>query len=267
MPRHQARRCSGGPLRMPERQALARLLADLIARDAWQAAGGLGSIVVSEKGLTIRQTTAHHRQVLRFLEKLRIARGLSPVSGFPATNFDLASRFARVRSQLEKKIAINFFQPTRLDQVAEVLSKAGECRILIDWHSLHLVGWNSDTMVTMTVSDVPLGKALDDVLEPMGLGYRCVDAGLIQITSSARLKGKNEFEVYAISDLIARRATAVEIIASVREAVGAELFSERGGPGSLALDESSGALLATLPQESQIVLEQSLAELRAKTPK
>jgi hypothetical protein len=250
-----------------ERQALARLLADLVARDSWQSTAGLGSIVVSDEGLTIRQSTANHRQVLRFLEKLRIARGLSPVSSFAATNFDLASRFARVRTQLEKEISINFFHPTRLDQVTEILSKISKCRILIDWHSLHQEGWNSDTMVTMTVSDTPLDKALNELLEPMGLGYRCVDTDLLQITSSERLKRESQLEIYPVGDLIARRVTAVEIMAAVREAVGAELFSERGGPGSLAFDQRSGALLATFPQESQIVLEQALAELRAKTPK
>jgi hypothetical protein len=211
-----------------ELQVLAGLVADLVARDSWQSAGGLGSIVVSDEGLTIRQTTARHRQVLRFLERLRIARGLSPVSSFPVANFDFASRFARAGRHLEKKIAINFFHPTQLDQVTDRLAKIAECQILIDWQSLHQAGWNSDTMVTLTVSD--------------------------------------EFEVYPISDLLARRASAAEIIATLREAIGAERFSDRGGPGQLAFDQRSGALLAAFPQENQIVLEQSLAELRAKTP-
>lgn len=250
-----------------ELQVLAGLVADLVARDSWQSAGGLGSIVVSDEGLTIHQTTARHRQVLRFLEKLRIARGLSPVSSFPVANFDLASPFARAGRHLEKKIAINFFQPTQLDQVTDRLAKIAECQILIDWQSLHQAGWNSDTMVTLTVSDTPLGKVLGDLLEPMGLGYRSVDAGLIQITSVERLRNKIEFEVYPISDLLARRASAAEIIATLREAIGAERFSDRGGPGQLAFDQHSGALLAAFPQENQIVLEQSLAELRAQTPK
>jgi hypothetical protein len=249
-----------------ERLALARLVAELVARDSWLENGGLGSIAVGANGLAIRQSTLLHRQILRFLERLRIARGLSPVSSFPVANFDLASRFARVNGQLEKKIAVNFFQPTRLDRVTEVLSKIGECRILIDWQSLHQAGWNSDTMVTLTVSDTSLGTVLGELLEPMGLGVRYVDTGLLQITTAARLERTIELEIYPISDLLARRSTAEEIIAVLREAVGAELFSDRGGVGSLTFDERSGALLAALTQESQIVLEQSLAELRAKSP-
>jgi len=248
-------------------QALAGLVTDLVARDSWQTNGGLGSIVVSDEGLTIRQSSINHRQVLLFLEKLRVARGLSTVSRFPVENFNLATRSSRVRSKLDKNIVVNFFQPTRLDKVTEILSEVGACRILIDWQSLHQLGWNADTMVTLTVNDIPLGKALDNLLEPMELGYRRVNTDLIQITSAERLQTENEFEIYKVGDLCARGTTAIEIIDALRLALGAEIFSDRGGPGTLAFDERGEALLATFPQESQIVLEQTLAELRAKLPK
>ena len=110
-------------------------------------------------------------------------------------------------------------------------------------------------------------QTLKDLLEPMGLGYRCVDAGLFQITSAERLKHTSEFEIYPISDLLDRRGTAEEIIATLRKAMRAEWFSDRGGPGPLTFDERSGALLANFPQEGQIVLERLLAELRAEAPK
>ena len=105
-------------------------------------------------------------EVVRFLGKLRVARGLSPTTEFPAANFALASRRSRLARQLEKNITLNFFQPTQLDQVTDRLAKSAGCLILVDWQSLHQAGWNSDTRVTLTVNETPLGKSLDQLLEP-----------------------------------------------------------------------------------------------------
>lgn len=249
-----------------QRQVLATRVTGLVAPDTWQAAGGLGSIAVSDEGLTIQQSTPVQQGVLRFLEKLRVARGLSPTSSVPAANFDLASRFTRARKQLEKSITLNFFQPTQLDQVADRLAKSADVVILIDWQALLQAGWNSDTLVTLTVNDTPLAKALDELLEPRGLGYRCVDTGLLQITSAERLKSTHEFEIYPLGKLLAPDSTATEIIARLREAMGAEWFSDGGGTGLLVFDAPGNALLASLPQAGQIRLEKALAELPAETP-
>ena len=200
------------------------------------------------------------------MKSCEFARGLSPASStLPAASFDLASRFARARKQLEKNITLNFFQPTHIDQVTDRLAKFAGCLILIDWQSLQQAGWNVETMVTLTVTDSPLGKTLDDLLAPMGLGYRCVDAGLIQITSVDRLKRESEIELYPISDLLAgSKADAMMI--KLRDGMGPEWALDRSDRGVMEFDAASGTLLAAFPQKAQIALEKSLAALRTETP-
>ncbi len=247
----------------PEMTALQNDITRLVAPESWQTAGGLGRIAVDADELVVQQSSAAHRQVIEFLEKLRLARGLSPSTDVGGPKSNLASRTARCRDALQARITLNFFQPTPLDVVIDRLAKSAKCHLLIDWQALTGAGWNADTQVTLTITNTPLVDALNELLTPRGLAHRCVDSGLLQVTTADKLHRNSEFEIYPVPDLIGR-GSAADVLAGVREKMGTAWLADERAAIQLDVDKASRSILACLPQPGQVALENAIAELRSE---
>src|SRR5690606_2584331 len=130
---------------------------------------------VGKDSITTQQKRVIHAELLQFFEKLRVARGLRPLSRFDAANFRLETRLARAQPKLETPITLNFSQPALLTNITERLEKAAQVRILIDWQSLAPLGWNPDGEATLLAENEPLSQALTKLTEPMDLTWRAVD--------------------------------------------------------------------------------------------
>jgi hypothetical protein len=210
----------------------------------------------------VRHRLSAHVQFLMLLEKLRVARGLTPLSeGYDADTFRLDTRTEKAAARLAAPIKLTFNQPTPLVKVCQSLSKLGKVRILVDWRSIAHSGWNPDAEVTLKVDGKPLSEALTALLEPMDLAYRVVDGKTIQIVSPQFLAEHLELEVHPVKELVASQEQIEPLLARVR---GSLTEGAAEPPGQLWLDAESKSLVAMLPQPKQQLLTRLLTEWKTK---
>jgi len=248
--------------------AFATRIQNLIAPDAWQGRGGLGTVKADDMTLTIVQSEAVHFRIIRYCEMLRRSRGLTPRSTFPSSLFELTPPWTRARERLERSVSLTFLEPTPLRQVVRHLGDASDTSVLIDWLALSEEGWTLDTSTEFAVTDMPLRQALRELLEPMGLSVRVIDEDVLQITTPQREAEHFELAFYALSGVDPRDGPEADELGDgawlqrLQAAVGVEHFVDAGGRGSLDYDPQSGYLIASLPQS----LHRVLAEKFAATP-
>ncbi|MBC7856428.1 MAG: hypothetical protein IAF94_23610, partial [Pirellulaceae bacterium] len=216
---------------------------------------GTGSFVV-------RHRLTAHVQFLMLTEKLRVARGLAPLSeGFDADTFRPTTRTEKAAARLAAPISLTFNRPTPLVKICQKLSVAGKMRILIDWRSIAASGWNPEAELTLVVDKKPFAEALTALVEPMDLAYRVVDGRTIQIVSPQYLAEHLELELHPAKELVAGQEQIEPLLARIR----ASLTEGAAEPlGQFWLDPESKCLVAMLPQPKQRLLTKLLAEWRTK---
>ncbi len=242
--------------------ALADLCRELVEPASWGGGGrrNRASLTVEGEKLRIWQSGTVHDDLLLFLEKLRVARGLPPQR---LTGLKLESRFARVRSRLEQEVTANFSQPTRLSRIGDYLGQRAGVRVLIDGVALHRAGLDTAEGVTVTAEKEPLLAVLDKLCESLDIGWRIVDDKTLQVTSRA-VADRGEIEFYPVTDLLGGGVTAETLAAQLQARVVPESWSAAGGQGVLHYDAASRHLIVLQSQAVQFRVEDYLATERAK---
>ena len=247
-------------------QDLADLIRKLVAPDSWHDCGGRGTIQPDGDGvLVVVQTSPIHHQILTFCEKLRTARGKRLRSKYDPERFTLATHLDRAAAALARPVTANFHQPTALARVLSDLQRIGKVKILIDRLALDAEGTSAEKPCTLKVAGQPLSAALDELLRPVGMAYRVVDAGTLQVTTRKAVTTRLELEFYPAADLLAKRGPAEELAERIKGRLAGDTWVDAGGGGVLHVDRPSGCLIVLQSQPIQMSLEKLLAELRSTT--
>jgi hypothetical protein len=254
----------------PERlETLGGMLIDLVAPSSWSSRGGEGTITFKGATIIVEQYEPVLFEVLGFFEKLRVARGLETRhDSFGESHFRLESRSSRAAKKLARSISLTYIRPAPFQGILDRISQEAEVHILIDWLALAAKGWNPDAEVSFSVADQPLSNALQTLLEPMELSYRIVDESVVQITTIEALASHLELEFYKLAD----EGADADIVQAAKNALGRDVFRERGGTGALMFDQKSKCVLACLSQprhrelQKWLVAEAASGELGPTTP-
>jgi hypothetical protein len=228
---------------------LADLIVELIEPSSWEAAGGPGVIREELPSLVIQQRETILFRTIVFCDRLRAARGLPPQSKFDPELFSLEPRLARAAPRLAQPVTLNFPQPDSFARILDRLSDEGGVEILVDWQALVQLGWTPDTETTVTANQRPLGEVLTEMLQPMDLTYRVIDAASVQVTSPTAAEARWDIEFYPVPESPAAGQTPDAFMTRVRN----ELTGGNPGAlvGALHFDASSRHLIAALPQSQQ----------------
>ena len=243
---------------------LAGVVRTLVAPDTWRPAGGRGSVEAGDDALMVRQTDPVHYEMLRFCEKLRIARGIPVRSRLGREAFSLSTRLQRARSVLDRPVTVSFYDPATLEQIAAALAGATGSRILIDWSALSSDGISASVTGTLKVDGRPLSAALDDLVGALGLARRVVDAQTFQITTRKAVSARLELEFYSVGDLLGQGMNAGDLGEWVKGKVAGGTWNDAGGPGVLWFDEPSKCLVVLQSQPVHGLLDAALSQLRVK---
>lgn len=239
---------------------LTELVRTLAAPLSWKEAGGAGSIRTAGNALSIENTELAHGQVVELMERLRVARGGRPRSSFPPEWFSLEKRTERAASKLDHLLSLNYSQPTLLSKILDRFGAEAGVGIVVDWRALDEAGWPPDIDATVTVTKVPLRDALRQLLIPMDLTYRVIDAGIIQVTTPQALELRPEIEIHPAKLLVSGNSDGDALVQRIVAALGPGSFRESGGSGAVVYDTKSNSIIALLPQPKQIELARLLAE-------
>lgn len=187
-----------------------------VAPESWHDGAGAGAIRVDGTKLHVDQTSQVQIQILLFCERLRLARGLSLKSKYPAERLSIESPYVGLRDKLGNPSTFTFLPWTRLADVVRRWQESSGVTILVDWEALAKEELAPATPIACSAVNRPWDAALDAVLEPLGLAWWAVDGETIQITSAAKLGALEQIEFYKpprdrlVVDQVAKGAKHVE---------------------------------------------------------
>jgi hypothetical protein len=161
----------------------------------WKANGGPADCQANGTALVVTHHDVGQYRVLRFLERLRVVRGLKPRTKISPEQVKLTPAFLRANG-LAKQVSVRISTKTNLHGLARELESQTEVTILFDWMALHEAGWSPRDDLLYFSDNRSASDTLDDILQPMGLGYILVDPVTIQITSRAAMTTLRRVEFY-----------------------------------------------------------------------
>ena len=243
---------------------LAGLVQELVAPESWRRAGGRGTVEPAGGLLRVVQTDPIHYQILTFCERLRSARGLPLRSQHDPHKFALATRLDRARAKLSGPVTANFHEPTPLVRIVADLEELSGTKILVDWLALDAQGMSPGVEGSLNCENVPLSEALDELLRPIGLAYRVVDADTLEVTTRRTVAARLELEFHPVGDLVTEGVTAGSLMERIKDQVAGATWTDAGGPGVLHFDEPSRCLIVLQAQPAQFELEELLDRWRAE---
>jgi hypothetical protein len=236
---------------------LAAMVQRLVAPESWQGSGGRGTVDVAPDTLRITQTGRVHYQIIVFCEKLRVARGLPNTSRMDTKKFVLATRTARAKAILDHLVNVNVSLPAPLWSILDQFKQPAGTEILIARPALAAIGISENTGARLKADKLPQCEALGKLLEPMGLGWRAVDANTLQVTTQKAVAARMELEFYPVGKLLAGMPPATWVERTKTWLPGA-VWGEGGG--AMYIDPPSQCLIVLQSQPTQRTLEGLLAK-------
>jgi hypothetical protein len=240
---------------------LARRLRKLVDPESWQEAGGPGTIEIADGAWRVVQTDPVHYRILTFCEKLRSARGRPLRSHYPAAMFALTTRLDRVRAKLREPVTLNFHEPAPLNEIVGQITQQTTAKIVVDWLALAADGSPPQVEATLAVEHRPLAQALDQLLRPLGLTYRAVDAATLEVATVKAMAARLELEFYPVAGLLSPGVTAETIQQRIKAEAAGSTWSDAGGPGVIDFDPPSNCLLVLQSPAVQAQVEALLARI------
>ena len=243
-------------------QALADMVTSLIAPQSWKAVGGPGEISTTEQALVVTQTSVVQFQVTRFLDRLRVARGLLPRGDLLGPLIDLRPVFVQAAKALEQPVSLRITQATPVAGILQRLEAETDLNILVNWRQVGTTGMTPRTESTLMGDGKPLRVLLNTWLGPAKLAFRVVDPRTIEISTQEDIDARPEVDVYRLKHAPKQDAEIAKLIDDAKEYVGSAYFSSDGGTGTLRYESSVHCLIASLPQPRQRALAKWLADRR-----
>jgi hypothetical protein len=241
----------------PDQKSLEGLAAQIrrvVSPATWKDSGGEGTMQTENDTLLVTQCGAEHREILVFCEKLRLARGLPLRSKYPPSRFLLPTRSAQAGPVLRRAVSANFHEPAPLVQVLGELASQAGADVLIDRRALAAEEMTDAMEVAYTVAGKSLGAALAEILPPLKLDFRPVDATTVQITTPRALRACREIEFYPIPG-----RDVSKLIERIKTTVAPDSWQAAGKTAAIEYDPPSQTLIVLQSPPVQAALEKFLS--------
>ena len=148
-------------------------------------------------------------------------------------------------------LSFNLVEPMPLKKATRLIEQHTKLRLLIDHAALHDEGLSQETLVISHVSNGTVDTVLREMLEPLGLTYRIVEANAVEITSPIAARSKMTIEAQHYAPLLTAEKTPESIAETMRQVFGgnARWGGETGG--AIVIDAVSGYMLVRQSQPLQ----------------
>jgi hypothetical protein len=224
---------------------IVQLIQTFVSPQSWKAAGGAATIEFKGGKLHVEQMKAVHHEMLLFCERLRLARGMPLKSSYPAELLSIDSPYSKLDAKLAERTTFTFLPWSRLADVLRHWQDTSGLTILADWRRMADLELGASTPVACSAVDRSWAETLDEILEPLGLGWWAVDGTTIQITSREAIDAIHRVEFYEIPKPVRDQFTSG---AALLETLRAELREEVSGAAAadqlqMHLDKPSRRLI------------------------
>ncbi|GIW93120.1 MAG: hypothetical protein KatS3mg110_1161 [Pirellulaceae bacterium] len=231
----------------PERNAqLASWLVELVAPVAWKQYGGPGQLQLVGGRLEVTTTRTVQYEVRMFCERLRVARGARPQGTVPLYVAQLRPRIDMAIDRLAQSITVHRPVGVPLLQILDEIAEASDLVLVVDWNGLIGEGWTPQSLARLDVEDVSVSEALQQLLGPMQLSFRVIDARTLQITTMPRAWNLEEIAFFPL-DAVWGKDEGRTVLERVRTVLG---HAEAPGVarGRFLVDPVSRTLMLVAPQ-------------------
>lgn len=242
-------------------ESLATTVRALVAPTTWRAHGGEAVLQAENGALRVTHCDAVQQEILLLCEKLRLARGLRLQSKLPPSRFPLTTPSARARPALQRNVSANFHQPAPLVQILGDLAAQAGVDILIDRRGLAAENMTDNMEVSYVVEDKPLGASLRELLRPLKLDFRPLDATTLQVTTPQALQACRQIEFYSVGKLLAKNRDAAELIGRIKTTIAPDSWRSAGKTVAIEFDPSSQALIVLQSPPIQAAVEEFLSRM------
>ena len=157
-------------------------------------------------------------------------------------------------------MTVNFHHPAPLEQIAAHLEEPTGLDILFDRIAMARERLSPTALASVNAEKEPLHAALRQLLDPLGLTYRVIDAKTLQITTSTAAAARLELEFYPIGKLLGDGRTGPQLAELIRSSVAPSTWSSTDGRGELHFDGPSQCLIVSQSQPVQVAVERLLSE-------
>ncbi len=178
---------------------IVRWMQRLVAPTTWESAGGAGTLSVAAGKINVSQSQRVHFQILFFLERVRLARGLPPLSRFAAKHVRAASSWQLLAKPLRQPTTFTFSHDTPLQEVFCHWQTEMGIPILVDWPALGAQHLGPNTRVTCAVRAQPWRQVLTELLAPLGLDWRAAPGPVLEITSAEKCRNNLWLDVFPLT--------------------------------------------------------------------
>jgi hypothetical protein len=239
--------------------ALGAMVQLLVVPQSWSPQGGAGTLTAGNDTLVVSQTPAAQREIAELLDRLRVARGKSPLTA----GTSLQTRFSAARSLLEAPVTMNFRPAAPLRTVVAKLETATGAAITLDVSALAAEGAGPETLVGIAADKHPLTEVLTALCDPRGWAWRIIDPRTIEITTRDALRRRAYVELYDVRLLLADGTRPDPLIARLKQQSAEAGWLETGGVGAIVFDAAASALIVRQHQAGHQRLAQLITEALA----
>ena len=124
----------------------------------------------------------------------------APRSKYPKELLASEANLAALDERLAAPATFTFLRPTPAREAFRWWAEELGVAVLVDWPALAEQRLTPTARLTASAAGQPWSEALDAVLNPLGLAWRAVDAGTIEITTSDKIAREPEVWVYRLDD-------------------------------------------------------------------
>jgi len=239
---------------------LATLVQKFIAPESWKIVGGWGTIETEKSALIVTQNSVVQDKILVFCEKLRNARGRPLRSSQDPARFELTTRLNEAGPALNRRISANFHEPATLVDILTYLGRQAEVDILLDRRAMGAAGLSDKSEISLVAHDQPLAEVLKELLQPLKLAYRAVDAQTLQVTTQSAVDTRLDLEFYPVGKLLGKELSGSDLAEQIKSAVAPDTWKNEGKSAAIYFDQPSNALIISQSQPVQGAIQEFLAK-------
>ncbi len=199
------------------------LVKRVIQPESWNTADGEGSISIADGKCVVEQTGKTARQVEMLLQLLNAAAKIKDDPDSAELQAQLATLYSRNEALGTSESAWEDIQLDVMSRVLDQIARHDGVTVLVNWNELLQHGWNPNTQVPWKSRDQKIEKTLMELTSSMGIGWRMLDEGTLEITSRQQLWNGTRIEVYPCHRQLARNYTPEQIIRFLQSGIAGDL--------------------------------------------
>jgi len=154
----------------------------------------------------------------------------------------MGSTNERLDAEDEATISLNFFEPTRLTDIAVAINRTAANKVFFDWTSLARIDVTPDTEVSISATDEPLSGVLERLAELIQAQVHAWDDGPFVVCAPNRLTS-GVLRIYYVGDILEKGTTPGQLREQLIRECAPESWADGGGTGMLIYDAPAQAFV------------------------